>query len=74
MSGYLIESPSGRCFAAHADGTVTIFAKDVTHLLSPDDVETLREVLRLAGALHGRARRKACQQAYDEEFQTEDRP
>jgi hypothetical protein len=69
MSGYLIESPTGRCFAAHADGTVTIFSKDATHLLGPDDVETLREVLRLAAGLHGRARRKACAAAYDDEFQ-----
>ncbi len=74
MSGYMIYSPMGRRVAAHADGSVTIEHAGGALLLAPDDVETLREVLRLAAGLHGRARRKACQRAYDEQFQTEDRP
>lgn len=69
MSGYLIYSPSGRRIAAHADGRVEITDEGVKVHLSADDVETLREVLKLASNLHSRARRKATQAAYDEEFQ-----
>jgi hypothetical protein len=65
MIGYLIYAPSGRRVAAHSDGSMTIVDVDgATVQLSPDDVETVREVLRLAAGLHGRARRKACAAAH----------
>ncbi len=69
MSGYLIYSPSGRRIAAHSDGSLSIEHGTAAIKLDPDDVETLREVLKLAANLHSRARRKATQTAYDEEFQ-----
>lgn len=68
MSGYTIQSPSGLVFDAHSDGSLTVTAgEDVAHY-SPDDVETIREVLRLAAGSHARARRKACGAAYDERY------
>lgn len=71
MKGYLIYSPSGRRIAAHSDGAVEIVDDGVTMRLSLDDVETLREVLRLAANLHSRARRKACSEAWEAHYAPE---
>jgi hypothetical protein len=63
--GYAIHGAEGFVAAAHADGQVTIVKGGKALHLDPNQVDIVREVLKLAASVHGRVRVQACRDAYD---------